>query len=161
SFCKGLLGVRARARVWFAVSFSSASRQVPDAARSGVGCRQAPEGRAVQALGYALAVGSGLLLALSFPKFGHPVCGRIALVPLMFALMRRSSERPVLLGWVAGLVYFSGTLYWITHVMATYGGLSLWIAVPLNAGLIAYLAMFPAVFAALAGRFVRTRGVAG
>jgi apolipoprotein N-acyltransferase len=79
----------------------------------------------------------------------------------MFALMRPSRERPVLLGWLAGLVYFSGTLYWITHVMAAYGGLSLWIAVPLNAGLIAYLAMFPAVFAAITGRLVRTRGAAG
>ena len=29
---------------------------------------------------------SGALLALSFPKFGHPACAWIALVPLFLAL---------------------------------------------------------------------------
>ena len=42
-----------------------------------------------------------------------------------------------LLGLTAGVVYFTGTLYWITLVMAVYGGLSMWIAAILNAALIA------------------------
>ena len=37
--------------------------------------------RADQALDYALALASGVLLALSFPKFGHPAFGWIALAP--------------------------------------------------------------------------------
>ena len=35
---------------------------------------------------YGLALLSGVLLALSFPKFGHPAFAWIALVPLFIAL---------------------------------------------------------------------------
>jgi apolipoprotein N-acyltransferase len=44
-------------------------------------------------------------------------------------------------------VYFTGTLYWITRVMVVYGGLQAWVAVLVNALLVAYLALFPALFA--------------
>jgi apolipoprotein N-acyltransferase len=44
-------------------------------------------------------------------------------------------------------VYFAGTLYWITRVMAVYGGLPWAVAAILNVALIAYLALFPALFA--------------
>ncbi len=54
----------------------------------------------------------------------------------------------VRLGLTTGVVYFTGTLYWITHVMAIYGDLPLWIAVLINAALIAYLALFPGVLRA-------------
>ena len=50
------------------------------------------------------------------------------------------------------MVYFTGTLYWITQVMAVYGGLPAWVAVILNAALVAYLALFPAVFAVVMRR---------
>jgi len=50
------------------------------------------------------------------------------------------------------VVYFTGTLYWLTRVMALYGGLPVWVAVILNAALVAYLALFPAVFAVVMGR---------
>jgi apolipoprotein N-acyltransferase len=55
-------------------------------------------------------------------------------------------------------VYFTGTLYWITRVMAVYGGLQGWVAVLVNAALIAYLALFPAFFAVIVRRFVVTNG---
>ena len=40
----------------------------------------------VSALGYPLALLSGVLLALSFPRFGHPAFAWVALVPLLVAL---------------------------------------------------------------------------
>jgi len=90
------------------------------------------------------------LLALSFPKFGHPACGWIALAPLLVALAspvsRASLRRSFALGLTTGAVYFTGTLYWITHVLAVYGDLPIWLAAILNAALIAYLALFPAIF---------------
>jgi apolipoprotein N-acyltransferase len=55
-------------------------------------------------------------------------------------------------------VYFSGTLYWITRVMAVYGGLQQSVAVLVNAALIAYLALFPAVFAVVVRRVVVAHG---
>lgn len=85
----------------------------------------------------------------------------MALAPLLFALARRASGSPFLLGFVTGLVYFTGTLYWITHVMAVYGGLPMWVAVPVNAALVAYLSLFPAVFGAVAGRVIRAHGTVG
>ena len=96
----------------------------------------------------------GVLLALSFPKFGHPAFSWLALAPLLVALAgdKPTTRRAFLLGLTTGVVYFTGTLYWITRVMALYGGLPAWVAVILNAALVAYLALFPAVFAVVMGR---------
>jgi apolipoprotein N-acyltransferase len=81
----------------------------------------------------ALAGAAGALLALSFPKFGHPACAWIALVPLLLALsgwngrpgpLRGSPAlHGFLLGLVTALVYFAGTLYWTGPVLVTFGGL--------------------------------------
>jgi len=98
---------------------------------------------------FALAVASGVLLALSFPTFGHPACAWVALAPLMVALQRGSLRRGFLLGVLTGGIYFGGTLYWITQVMVVYGGLAQSIAVPVNILLIAYLALFPGLFAVI------------
>ena len=67
-------------------------------------------------------------------------------------------RRAFLLGLTTGLIYFTGTLYWITHVMAVYGGLQTWVAIAINAALIAYLALFPALFALLTRRIVMGYG---
>jgi apolipoprotein N-acyltransferase len=99
-----------------------------------------------------------VLLALSFPKFGHPAFGWIALAPLLMALTGATLRRAFTLGLLAGVVYFTGTLYWLTDVMAMYGDLPRWVAVPLNAALIAYLALFPAIFALVVRRLVVAHG---
>jgi apolipoprotein N-acyltransferase len=114
---------------------------------------------------YVLAFASGVLLALSFPKFGHPAVAWIALTPLLVALADEPrAPQPkapsLLLGLVTGIVYFTGTLYWITHVMAVYGDLSVWVAVIINGLLIAYLALFPAAFAVIVRRAVVSLGPA-
>ena len=67
-------------------------------------------------------------------------------------------RRAFLLGLVAGVVYFTGTLYWITRVMAVYGGLATPVAALINAALIAYLALFPGVFALIARRLTVAYG---
>ena len=51
------------------------------------------EGRKVPVLDFALALLSGALLALSFPKFGHPAFAWIALTPLVVAVRARASGR--------------------------------------------------------------------
>ena len=81
----------------------------------------------------ALAALSGVLLAFSFPKFGHPACAWIALVPLFLALSGwtgrpgplrgTSARRGFVLGWVTSFIYFVGTLYWTGPVLVTFGGL--------------------------------------
>jgi len=117
---------------------------------------------------YALAAASGVLLALSFPKYGHPAAGWIALAPLLVALASNvrspgadsRTPSPLELGLTTGLIYFTGTLYWITRVIMVYGGLRPWVAVLVNAALIAYLSLFPAVFAVVIRRLVVAHGPA-
>jgi apolipoprotein N-acyltransferase len=106
----------------------------------------------------ALAMVSGALFVLSFPKFGHPAFGWIALTPLLVALSGATLRRAFLLGLATGVIYFTGTLYWITRVMAVYGGLQTWVAVLINGALIAYLAVFPALFALFTRRIVMAYG---
>ncbi len=103
-----------------------------------------------------------MLLALSFPKFGHPACGWIALAPLVIASVRasrRGVRRAFLLGLLTGAVYFAGTLYWLVETMTTFGGLANAAAVFAAGVLVAYLALFPAAFAMILARLHRAMGL--
>jgi apolipoprotein N-acyltransferase len=108
-----------------------------------------------------LAVASGVLLVLSFPKFGHPAFGWIALAPLLLALMGRMSlMRAFTLGLTTGVIYFAGTLYWMAFVMAQYGDLSTVVAALINAAFVAYVALYPAIFAVVVRRLASSYGPA-
>ncbi len=109
---------------------------------------------------FALALLSGALLALSFPKFGHPAFGWIALAPLLVALAHRpqSVRRSFALGLLAGFVYFAGTLYWFVVTLTLFGGLSPAVATFAAAVGFAYLALYPALFAVIQARLVRAFG---
>jgi len=99
-------------------------------------------------LPYVLALLSGALLALSFPRYGHPAFAWIALVPLLVALRGRPrASRAFGLGLVSGLVYFVGTIYWTGAVLQTFGGLAAPLAVLAMLLLAFYLALFPALCA--------------
>ena len=80
------------------------------------------------------------------------------MTPLLVALCAGTLRRAFWLGLLTGTVYFTGTLYWITGVMVVYGGLQTWIAVPLNIALIAYLALFPALFGLIVRRLTVAHG---
>jgi len=108
------------------------------------------------------AVLSGILLALSFPRYGHPAVAWIALVPLLLAVSGSYDSRRGLadrlpgvpplrafrLGLLTGIVYFVGTIYWTSTVVATFGNLPTPLAVFAMLLLASYLALYPA-FAAL------------
>ena len=106
-----------------------------------------------------------MLLALSFPRYGHPAVAFIALVPLLVALSGwdgRSSVLPGVstrrgfaLGLIAGFVHYAGTVYWTGATVSTFGGLPVFVAV-IVAGLLAlYMAAYVAVFGALTAILVR------
>ena len=115
-----------------------------------------------------LAILSGVLLALSFPRFGHPAFAWIALVPLLVALSGwRGRVEPLpgqpplrafLLGLIAGIVYFVGTIYWTGTVVRTFGGLATPVALLAMLLLAAYLALFPAFTALIGARLVSRAG---
>ncbi|MBI2185935.1 MAG: apolipoprotein N-acyltransferase [Acidobacteria bacterium] len=73
-----------------------------------------------------VALLSGALLALSFPRYGHPAFAWIALVPLLVALSRGRvrAGRAFALGLLSGGVHFVGTLYWTGTVLRQFGGLA-------------------------------------
>ncbi len=71
---------------------------------------------------------------------------------------RLSPRRAFALGLTAGGVYFTGTLYWLVETMTTFGGLPTALAVVAALLLVAYLSLFPAVFALVLRRFVRAWG---
>ncbi|MGE3511100.1 MAG: apolipoprotein N-acyltransferase, partial [Vicinamibacterales bacterium] len=98
-------------------------------------------------LDLSLAAVAGVLLALSFPSFGLSAVAWVALAPLLVTLGRGSVAAAARRGLVTGIVYFTGTLYWITNVMHQYGGLGTATAILVNAALIVYLSLFPALFA--------------
>lgn len=104
-----------------------------------------------------LAVLSGVLLFLSFPTLGHPAVAWLALVPLLHGVTKATPWQGLRLGAVTGLVHFAGTLYWIPAVMVDYGGLAPVAAWLVHGLFVAFLAIFPALFAAgtadLAARF--------
>jgi apolipoprotein N-acyltransferase len=111
---------------------------------------------------YALALVSGALLALSFPRYGHPAVAWIALVPLIVALAqtRHPPLKAFLLGLTTGFIYFAGTLYWTGTVIRTFGGIPL-PAAALGVVLLAlYQGFFPALFALISSRLIARAGLA-
>ena len=106
----------------------------------------------------------------SFPRFGHPAVAWVALSPLLAGLLVRHRSRlasghgpvrPFLMGLLAGLAYFVGTIYWTGSVMRQYGDLPPFVAWLLMAALAAYLALYPALFAVIVDRLVGRMGAAG
>jgi apolipoprotein N-acyltransferase len=70
----------------------------------------------------ALALASGLLLVLAFPRFDIDWLAAVALVPLLVAAGREPRPgRRLLLGELAGIVFWGGTCYWIQFVLAVHG----------------------------------------
>jgi apolipoprotein N-acyltransferase len=87
----------------------------------------------------------------------------VALTPLLVALVRPTAPARNAsafgLGWITGVVYFAGTLYWLVETMTTFGDLSWPLAVFAAALLVAYLALFPAAFAVVIFRLRRSMSV--
>lgn len=116
----------------------------------------------VERLDYLLALLSGILLALSFPRFGHPAVAWVALVPLLIAFTGWTGRREPLRGQrplkalqlslVACAVFFLGTVYWTGEVIVTFGGVPPAVAAIGVVMMSIYLALYHTV-----GLFVTSR----
>jgi apolipoprotein N-acyltransferase len=106
-----------------------------------------------------LAVLSGALLALSFPKFGSGVVAWVALAPLFVALAEsRGGLDSFRLGYITGAVSSVGIVYWTALVVVQYGGLSLPVGIGVMCLLCLALALFPSLFAWMVGTWHGTFG---
>ena len=107
----------------------------------------------------ALAVASGVLLALSFPKFGHGLVAWVALVPLLVALAgAQGTSHGFRLGYLAGAVSSLGIVYWTSLVVVQYGGLSMPMGIAVMVLLCLALALFPCLFGWTVAYWARTWG---
>lgn len=117
------------------------------------------------------ALASGVLLALSFPRYGHPALAFIALVPLYVALSGWNGQpgktpgvttgRGFRLGLIAGFVHFAGTVYWTGATVQTFGGLPWPVAVFVTGLLVLYMATYVALASAASAIFIRRFGFVG
>jgi apolipoprotein N-acyltransferase len=125
-----------------------------------------------------LALLSGGLQILVFPRFSFYFLCWIALVPLLYALIRgRGGEgelldcegrslRPLnlkqgfLLGWLCGSVWYIGTVFWVYGVMYTYGHLDRPVAMLIMLGFCMIMGLHQGVFGLLTVFTVR-RSTAG
>lgn len=99
-----------------------------------------------KAVDYYLPVISGILLALSFPSFDYYLLAWVAFVPLMVSLWTKDTGQAFSNGYIFGLTYFFGTLYWIYHSINHFGGIPFLASLCIVLLLCLYLSIYPAVF---------------
>ena len=80
---------------------------------------------------WLLPLSTGVLMALAFPPFNISQLAWLSLVPLLFALEGCHVGETFRRGYVAGLIFFAMTIWWIVHV-----------TVPGTVALIAFLALY-------------------
>jgi apolipoprotein N-acyltransferase len=105
-----------------------------------------------------LAAVSGLLLFLSFPKYGSGIVAWMALIPLFFALKDAQPKEGFRIGFLTGLIAHVGILYWIAYVVVQYGNLPIYVGISAMLLLAAYLSLYTACFA-MGIVFLRGKGI--
>jgi len=107
----------------------------------------------------SLPVISGILLILSFPKFGRGWVAWIALVPILYALKNTQHlSKAFSIGFITGFTCHIGILYWITYVVVRYGNLPYYLGISTMLLLAIYLSLYTAIFASGAYYF-RGKGI--
>ncbi len=99
--------------------------------------------------GYWYALLSGLLLFLAFPEINLYPLAWIALVPFLVFLYDSDKHTAFRSGFLLGVVYFFGTIYWIYHSINKYGSIPLVPSLFIVLLLCLYLSLYPALFAYL------------
>jgi apolipoprotein N-acyltransferase len=102
-------------------------------------------------MAFLLAVLSGALTALCFPKFDLFFLAWICLIPLLLALLRKRPWAAFRIGFAGGLVYYGILLYWIPYVPAHYGGITPLLSILIYLALVVFMALSWGAFAAVFG----------
>jgi apolipoprotein N-acyltransferase len=105
----------------------------------------------------ALAALSGLLLAASFPSPDLGFLAWFSLIPLLRAATGRPPLQGFLLGGLTGILFFAGTISWVSHSLCFYGDVPLLSAWLLTLLFCAYCALYPALFGMIIAHTGRRR----
>jgi apolipoprotein N-acyltransferase len=92
------------------------------------------------------ACASGVLLPLCFPNFEFGLLAWGALIPLHLALDQCSRRRAFWIGWLTGLLAFTGIMAWVVTAMTTYGKVPLPISYAILLLLTAYLGLYVGLY---------------
>ena len=101
---------------------------------------------------FLLAVISGILWVLVFPRFNFEILAWFAFIPLLSAIETKTPQRSALLGFIFGMVFYSWGLNWVTNTMINYGGLLPIVSFMVLGLLAAYLSFYTALFCYLIRR---------
>ncbi len=95
-----------------------------------------------------LAVVSGVLLALAFPKVDWNILAWVAFIPLLWVTQGQTLWRAFSLGWISGMGFYLCTLYWVVDTIGLYSNIPHVIAVGPLLLMCAILSAYTGVFAA-------------
>jgi apolipoprotein N-acyltransferase len=95
---------------------------------------------------WILALTSGLLLFLAFPKFDQGWLAWGALVPLLLAVRKANARSGFFLGLLTGWVQYLGLLYWTAYTMNVYGDVHLTASILVLLLLAGILSVYTALF---------------
>ena len=96
----------------------------------------------------ALAVASGVLLALAFPKGDVSLLAWIAFVPLLWVMGEHTPRRAFTYGWISGMGFYLCTVYWVVHTIGFYSNIPPLVAVGPLLLMCTLLATYTGAFAA-------------
>ena len=96
--------------------------------------------------GAVLAALSAGLLVLSFPAPDMGGLAFVALIPLLVAIRGEAPARAFWWGTLTGLLFYLGSISWVTRTMTTYGRLSVPLSAVILLALAAYLALYVGLF---------------
>lgn len=103
---------------------------------------------------FAPAVISGVLTFLSFPSYNFSFLAWFALMPLLVSLWGKSPRQAFFMGYLFGITYFFGSLYWIYHSICYYGNISFPASIAIVILLCLYLGLYPALFSFVFSRVI-------
>jgi len=95
-----------------------------------------------------LALLTGIMISLSFPKWNLWFLSWVAWVPMFGAIQGCDFRKSFLLGWISGFAAFCGILYWLVPTFQA-AGVSNFIALLVTALLAGYIGLYYGIFAAI------------
>ncbi|MGA1842295.1 MAG: apolipoprotein N-acyltransferase [bacterium] len=94
---------------------------------------------------------TGFLLISIFPLPGISLLAWVSMIPLLWLLRCNKVKNRFLSGWLAGIVFFYGLLYWLAGTMIRFGGLPLILSQILLILLCLYLGLYFGSFCSILG----------
>lgn len=98
--------------------------------------------------GPAAAVGSGLTLALAYPRFDLEALAWVALVPLMVVAVSRPPSAALVWGWLGGTIFFFTLLHWLNFTFSVYSAIPWPLVYVPTLALAAYCGLYVGLFCA-------------